>query len=389
MLLDAIIVLFLISAFFRGREIGFIRQACSSIGFFGGLFIGSQLQPFTIRLGHTMPSRALIAIATSIGSAVILLIIGEYCGVALKRKTQVSAINIFDNTFGAGLSIVSFLLTVWIGASLLSGLPVPGVQQLISNSRILASLNRTLPPAPDIIASLSHLVDPNGFPDVFIGGEPSRRPGSAVIPQLGQLETAVSKDKASVVKIEGQGCGGIVEGSGFVVGNGLIATNAHVVAGIKKPYVQDANGTHTASIIWFNPNLDFAVLRASNLAGPSLNFAPDTAKTDTPAAVLGYPGGGSFLAEPAVVSDSFIARGRNIYGRGVTSREVYELRADIIPGNSGGPVVATDGSVIGVVFAQSTAYEHVGYALTSKQVLTDYRHAITQNKTVSSGSCAE
>ncbi|MBC7707736.1 MarP family serine protease [Polaromonas sp.] len=389
MILDGIIVLFLISAFFRGREIGFIRQACSSVGFFGGLYIGSLLQPHTIGLAHTAPGRALVAIGTSIGCALLLLIIGEYCGVVIKRKAQSRRINSFDNTFGAGLSIISFLLTVWIGASLVSGLPVAGVQQVIADSQIVRRLNNSLPPAPDVIASLSRLVDPNGFPNVFIGGEPDRTNGPIASPDLGPLEAAVSRDKASVVKIEGQGCGGIVEGSGFVAGDGLVATNAHVVAGIKKPYIQDANGTHTASIVWFNPNLDFAVLRASNLAGTPLNFATKAAAISSSAAVLGYPGGGNFKADPAAVTDSFIARGRNIYGRGVTNRQVYELQADIIPGNSGGPVVAADGTVIGVVFAQSTAYAHVGYALTASQVANDYRQAVAQNRTVSSGTCAE
>ena len=387
MILDIFIILFLVSAFFRGREIGFIRQACSSIGFFGGLFIGSHLQPYTIRLVDTPPDRALVAILTSVGCALLLLVIGEYCGLALKRRATQLPINAFDNTAGAGLSIITFLLTIWIGAALLGGLPIPGVQQAINNSRIVARLNQSLPPAPDVIASLSRLVDPNGFPDVFIGGEPNRGSSDVVVPELGPLEPAVSRAKASVVRVEGIGCGGIVEGSGFVVGPGLIATNAHVVAGIQRPSVMDANGTHTANVIWFDSDLDFAVLRTTNLAGPSLSFESAIAEAGTAVAVLGYPGGGSFRANPAAVADSFIARGRNIYGKGVTNRQVYELRADIIPGNSGGPVINASGKVIGLVFAESTAYEDIGYALTAAQVADELQQAAERNQTVSSGSC--
>lgn len=389
MIIDILIIIFLVSSFFRGKEIGFIRQACSSIGFFGGLFIGSLLQPRTIGIAHTAPARALVAIGTSIGCALLLLVIGEYIGVALKRKTLGKPLNSYDNSLGAGLSIISFLLTVWISASLLSGIPVPAVQQAIASSNIIGRLNRSLPPAPDIIASLSRLVDPNGFPNVFIGGEPNPNRTNLPTPDLGPLQTAVSRDKAAVVKIEGQGCGGIVEGSGFIVSPGLVATNAHVVAGIKKPYIQDANGTHTASVVWFNPNLDFAVLRASNLAGPVLDISNGSLPSGTATAVLGYPGGGSFTAGPAAITDNFVARGRNIYGRGVTSREVYELQADIIPGNSGGPLITANGKVVGVVFAQSTAYDHVGYALTSAQVSSDLRQAISRNQTTGTGSCAE
>ena len=203
------------------------------------------------------------------------------------------------------------------------------------------------------------------------------------------LQTAVENDRASVVKIEGQGCGGIVEGSGFVAGSGLIISNAHVIAGIKHPYVIDANGTHSATALWFDPNLDFAVLRVSNLAGRPLVIANRTATTGTPSAVLGYPGGGSFSAKPAAILNQFTASGRNIYGRGSTSREIYEVQADIIPGNSGGPLVARDGSVIGLVFAQSTTYQHVGYALTNSQVSHEFNQAIAQNQVRSTGSCTE
>lgn len=389
MIIDLIIILFLISSFFRGREIGFIRQALSSVGFFGGLFIGSLLQPYTIRFAETPPDRALIAISTSVGTALILLMVGEYIGVVLKRRALKRRINAYDNTAGAGLSIVTFLLTVWIGASLIAGLPIAGVHQVINNSKIIARLNGSLPPAPDVIASLSRLVDPNGFPDVFIGIEPNRGNDNVPIPDLGSLETAVSQTKASVVRVEGNGCGGIVEGTGFVVGPGLVATNAHVIAGIKRPSIMDANGTHTATVIWFNPNLDFAVLRTSNLAGSALAFDKAIAPPGTAAAVLGYPGGGTFRPGPAAVLDSFTARGRNIYGRGVTSRVVYELKADIIPGNSGGPVINSSGTVIGMVFAESTAYEDIGYALTASQLTSELSRAISQNRNVGTASCAQ
>jgi len=388
MALDLLIIVFLVSAFLRGREIGFIRQAFSTVGFFGGLFVGSMLQPFTIRFADTPPDRALLAIGTSVACALILLIIGEFLGVALKRKTLGLKVNSFDNTFGAGLSVVTFLLTIWISASLISGLPIKPVQQFIGSSKVVAKLNESLPPAPDVIASLSRLVDPNGFPDVFIGGEPNRDRAMGPPPDLGPMQMAVAKTKASVVRVEGQGCGGIVEGTGFVIDTGLVATNAHVIAGIKKPSILDANGTHSAQVVWFNPDLDFAILRTTNLAGASLPFTTEIADKGSPAAVLGYPGGGSFRAGPASVLDNFTARGRNIYGRGVTVRDVYELRADIIPGNSGGPVIDAAGSVIGVVFAESTAYENIGYAITSDQAVSEVVKAKAKNQVVGSGSCA-
>jgi S1-C subfamily serine protease len=388
MLIDILIVVFAISALYRGREIGFVRQLCSTVGFFGGLFIGAWLQPHTVNLAHSQIGRSIITLVTTLGCAMLLLAVGEYVGLRLKHKVAPKRINVLDSGFGGLLNIISLLLVIWLTAAIISNLPLPSVQSALNDSRIVSTLNRTLPSAPAAISRLGHLIDPNGFPQVFINGEPAPSK-QAELPALGELRSAVEQDRASVVKLEGQGCGGIVEGSGFVVGSNLVATNAHVVAGIRHPYVQDSNGTHSGTVIWFDPEMDFAVLRVSNLAGKSLVLSNAHAKLGTAAAVLGYPGGGSFTAKPAAVSNQFVASGRDIYGRGHTDREVYELRADVRQGNSGGPLVAKDGSVIGVIFAESSNYEDVGYALTAAQVNGAINHAAAQNRPVSTGRCAE
>ncbi|HEX7368294.1 MAG TPA: MarP family serine protease, partial [Candidatus Saccharimonadales bacterium] len=353
------------------------------------LLLGAFIEPHLVTLAHSQVSRSLITICTTLGCAFILLSVGEYIGILIKTKVYAKPLNKVDNAFGLGLAFVSMLVGVWLGAAILLSLPNPGVQTAIKGSRIVAVLTRALPPAPNVIAGLGRLIDPNGFPQVFTGNEPA--PSDNVnLPSLGTLASAVQKDEKSVVKIEGQGCGGIVEGSGFVISKNLVATNAHVIAGIADPYVFDTNGSHSATPIWFDPNLDFAVLRVSGLAGASLSIYHETVDHGTPGAVLGYPGGGNFTARSAVVLDEFNATGRNIYGQGTTDRNVYELKANIIPGNSGGPLVGTDGSVLGVVFAESTEYNHVGYALTSPQVSGEISQAKAHaNQAVSTGSCAK
>ncbi|MDB5165007.1 MAG: serine protease [Candidatus Saccharibacteria bacterium] len=388
MIIDVLIVLFAISALYRGREIGFVRQLFSTVGFFAGLFLGAFVQPHTVGWVQGSNNRAIVTLLTTLGCALVLLAIGEYVGIKLKHKVLLKRINRIDNGLGSLLSVVSLLFSIWLTSAIINSLPVPNIQAALQGSRIVSALNRELPQAPTLIADLGHLIDPNGFPQVFAGHEPNPRSG-ITLPNLGDLQAAVTRDKESVVKVEGQGCGGVVEGSGFVAGSGLVATNAHVIAGIKRPFVQDSSGIHSATPIWFDPDLDFAVLRVSNLAGHSLVISSATVKSGTAAAVLGYPGGGSFTADPAAVLDQFTASGRNIYGRGQVHRDVYEVQADIIPGNSGGPLVARDGSVIGLIFAQSTTYEHVGYALTASQVSTELDQAVARNQTVNTGACAE
>lgn len=386
--IDIIVILFLVSSIFRGREVGFVRQLFSTVGFFGGLWLGTLLAPHTVQLVHSQGARSFVTLLTTLGCAFLLLSVGEYVGILLKSRVTLKQLNEVDNVLGSGLALVSVLLGVWLSASIAVSLPFPGLQSAIKGSSIISALDRKLPPATTIVADLSHLIDPNGFPQVFNGIEPA--PNSNVpLPDLGAMQAAVQKDQASVVKVEGQGCGGIVEGSGFVVAKNLIATNAHVVAGIGTPYVLDSNGTHRATAVWFDPNLDFAVLRVSDLAGKPLTINSGEVARGTASAVLGYPGGGNFTASVAAVLDEFAATGRNIYNQGNTTRNIYELKATIIPGNSGGPLVDKNGTVIGVVFAESTSYNHVGYALQTKPVVQEIKQAETRNRQVSTGGCAE
>ncbi len=388
MIVDIIIVVLLISAIIRGQEIGFVQQAFSTVGFFGGLLLGTYLLTFTVKLAHSQLSRSIITLVTTLGFAFIWLTIGEYFGIYTKHKVvALNKLNKFDNILGSLISVVSVLIGVWLGVAILRTLPYPSLETQINNSRIISVLDRHLPPAPNVIADLSHLVDPNGFPRVFNGNEPAP-PGSVQTPPYSVIAAAVAKDRLSVVKIVGDGCGGVVEGSGFIVRDNIVATNAHVVAGIAQPYVEDTNGNHLATVIYFNPNLDFALLRVNGLAGQPLNVSASIVADNTDSAVLGYPGGGDFKADPAIVMAEFTATGSNIYDRGTTNRQVYEVEADIIPGNSGGPLITTNGTVVGVVFAQSTNYNNVGYALVTKPIVNIINQDSSNTTPVSTGTCA-
>lgn len=387
-LIDVLIIILIIGALLRGQELGFIRQLFSTGGFFGGLILGAILEPHVIGYAHTPATRILITFASTLGVGLMLLLVGEIAGAILKQRLQFDdGLNHVDNSLGSLLAGISLLLIVWLSASVLVLLPYPTIQSSIRGSKIVSLLDRTLPPAPTIIADLGRLIAPNGFPNVFIGAEP--QPGAATLPTPADLAAAVSKDRQSVVKVEGEGCGGIVTGSGFIVGQGLVATNAHVVAGISDPMVLDANGSHSATAIWFDPDLDFAVLRTDGLAGQPLTFNTQSVARGTPGGVFGYPGGGPFTADTAAVLDEFTAIGRNIYNQGSVKRDVYSIKATVVPGNSGGPLVDTNGNIIGVVFATSTTYNDVGYALSTPEVVAEVTQAKSNNQPVSTGSCAE
>ena len=388
-LADLIIVIFLLGALLRGAEVGSLKQIFSAGGFFGGLFLGAWLQPHFIHFAHSATSRSWLTLIITLGFALIFLACGEYIGTVLKSKLEHHRADYIDRGLGSLVAAISVFVTVWLGATILLSLPYAGLQTQLRGSKIVSSLDKNLPSAPNVIASVSRIIEPNGFPQVFSGIEPAPANPNVALPPLSSLATAIAHDQASVVKIEGEGCGGIVEGSGFVAAPGLIITNAHVVAGVAHSYVIDKNGQHATSVMWFDPNLDLAVLAVKDLAGQALTLDDSTAPNGTAAAVLGYPGGGDFTPKPAAVLDEFTATGRNIYDQANTNRSVYEIKADVIPGNSGGPLVTRNGAVIGVVFAQSTAYNEVGYALTMQQVTSELHQAEKHNQSVSTGACAE
>lgn len=388
MLVDILIVAGAIFALWRGVKIGFIRQLCSTAGFFGGLLLGAWAGSHLISGVHGADARVAFTVIIILGGALLFLVAGEYIGIQLKYRVLPKKLHAADNSLGSMLSAVSLLVAVWLIASIINSAAAPEAREVVRDSRIINQLNRILPSAPRVIDKLSHLIDPNGFPDVFIGDEPVPRT-PVNLPSLGDLAGAVKADRDSVVRIKGQGCGGIVSGSGFVVRPGLVATNAHVVAGISRPYVQDISGTHPGKAIWFDPNLDFALLKVDGLSEKSLKFNGSTVDRDTPVAVLGYPGGGNFSAKAGAVLQKIRAAGRNIYGDERVVRNVYEVHADIVSGNSGGPVVGKDGRVVGMVFAESTSYNHVGYALVSDHLDRTISQAANRGQAVGTGACAE
>lgn len=389
--IDVLIMLFFLSALVRGIEHGLMQQICSTAGLILGILFGVLVQGKIIHLADDPASKALLVLITILTAIAIFGTLGDYLGGLLKSRVEqakIKALAFIDKGAGSIIAGATLLLAVWLGAAIFNSVPMPWLERQLKNSVIVAELNKTLPPAPDIVAKLGHLIDPNSFPNVFTGLEP-RIDTSKPLPSIGELDEAVQKTRASVVKIEGKGCGGISQGSGFVADTNLVITNAHVVAGVEQPYILDGNGRHPAEVLWFDPELDMSVLRTSGLKGAPLPLRADLTASGAPAAVLGYPGGGDFSAHPAVVVDSFKAIGRDIYNQSKTSREVYSLKADIRPGNSGGPLIDKTGNVIGLIFAESTTYDDVGYALTMARVVEGLEQAKNRGTTTLTGSCTQ
>lgn len=386
---DLVIIILALITFVRGLETGFLRQAGYFFGLLGGLYLGSLLAPqLTDLVATNEMGRFFITITTVLVTAACLAGLGETAGWQLRKVVHGVALTPIDNGAGAILGGASVIVMAWLLAGVTHNMTLGGIGPALNDSKIIAAADGVLPPAPAVIARLEHIVSPNGFPRVFTGVEPAidpvDPPSSALVAQI------QDKAAASTVKIQGYGCGGVVTGSGFVADNGLVITNAHVVAGIRNPVIIDRGGQRAARTIWFNSNLDTAVLAASNLAGPPLPLTPVDPKRGEQGAVLGYPGGGPLVVGAAALAGQSYATGRNIYGTGLVERVIQTLAADVEQGNSGGPFVLADGSVGGLVFAKAVSSNEIGYSLPASTVRTELDRAKAKGlSTVGTGGCAE
>jgi S1-C subfamily serine protease len=178
----------------------------------------------------------------------------------------------------------------------------------------------------------------------------------------------VNRVSASTVKVEGTACRRIQEGSGFAVGDDLIVTNAHVVAGEKSTQVQRLDGKFLgATVVVFDSNRDLAVLRVPGFDEPGLPIG--NARAGAHGVVFGHPGGVKELrVRPAAISQRVDARGRDLYDARSTSRDVFIMAADLHPGDSGGALTDVNGVVVGVAFAIAPDKPGTAYALTTKEL---------------------
>jgi S1-C subfamily serine protease len=325
-------------------------------------------------------------IATACGLGYVGRIIGTYSNITLRRHH----LGKVDAVLGVGVAVVAVLLSVWLVAAVISSpnSRFTSLDSAVARSDILHSIDRILPQAPSIFNDLQNFLNDQGFPQVFSTLTPPSSP-SVAPPTNAQTKALADPAVFSTVKILGTACTNEQEGSGFVVGPGLVATNAHVIAGESPGNTQVllGNTAYAATPVYFDPSFDLAVLRTSAPLGPVLPIDPNTVSNGTQAALLGYPEDGPLTPEPASVTEEVTAVGKDIYNSGSVTRGVYALDANVEPGNSGGPLMGPGGQVIGVVFSRSTVYKNVGYALTSPGVLLRVQAAEQHRSAVSTGPC--
>jgi S1-C subfamily serine protease len=385
--LDWIILALLLLSIVTGFRRGAALQLLTYTGLIAGLVGGALLAPRVAGLADDPFAQAAAALLTLL----ILAAAGDAVGWLIGRRVWAAArrsrLDPVDSGAGSVIAGVAALLTVWFLAFNLVQGPFPILSRQIRGSAIVRTIDSVLPRPPSLLAQVRGFFDRFGFPEVFAGLPPAPA-GPVQEPSEAEAQQAFEAADQSTVRVVGEACGRIQEGSGFVVEGGMVVTNAHVVAGTTLIEVQHVDlGSVGATTVLFDPDLDLAVLRPASGDLQPLAVDPEVLDRGADGAVLGYPGGGDLLGSSAAVRRALFAVGRDIYGDSVVRRQVYELQTVVRPGNSGGPFVTTDGDVAGVVFAASTTDDDVGYALTAAEAEPQIDRARGRTAPVTTGPC--
>ena len=391
-LLDLALLVIAAAFAVSGYRQGFIIGALSFVGFLGGAVAGALFGPGISRAvvgGQTRQDLVAVVVL------VLFAIIGQFAtsavGTALRSHMTWRPVTFLDSVGGAVVSVLSVLLIAWVIGSVLAASPFSGVVRQVNDSAVLRTVDRFMPtPARTMFSDFRRLLASGPFPQVFSGLGAAHAlsvppASSAVLDSPGYLAA-----RSRVVKVKGTApsCSRVIEGSGFVYAPDHILTNAHVVAGVTEGLdVYTESGTvYPATVVFYDPQVDIAVLYVPGLNMAPLDFAGQ-AQVGADAVVAGYPLDQSFTAGPARVGGIQDATGPDIYQTSQVTRQIYEVKANVQPGNSGGPLLAPNGTVYGVVFAAAVGVPDTGFVLTAAEVSADARAGSNDTVPVSTDGC--
>lgn len=391
---DAVLLLVVAAFAVGGWQRGFFVGFGGLAGFVVGFWLGRESTPLildwvTAQTELTDTAKLIWSIALPLGLGFIVSSAGGYLGWLVRRRLLAGGRTFFDSFAGALTSIVACGLVIWLAAGFVRTTSSITGNSLVAQSQVVAGLDRLIPvPSGRAVGTVAQAFSEFGFPQVFSGQAEDIR----AVGEPSDDMVAVGRDaEESVVRVVSSTpqCGQGTAGTGWVLDDGLVVTNAHVVAGSDGIAVQ-AGGIgepYDAEVVAFDPDTDVAVLRAPRLGAPALRTGNELGVGDD-SVIVGFPGNGPFTISPSRVRDTVNARGLNIYNDDTVTREVYSLRAVVREGNSGGPLLDANGHAVGLVFARSASDADTGYALTLDEIAPILEQARAEADPVPTGRCA-
>lgn len=365
--LDVAIIAAALIAGVGGWRLGLVARVFAWAGVFTGLAIGVNFVPRVVTALGGASSNGRIGVAllflllvASLGQAFGLVI-----GLLVHRVFPLpSPLPLWDRIAGASAGTLGLLVLTWLVIPSLAtaeGWPA----RMARDSWMVAAIQDVAPRQPSQFAAWGLAISQAPYPSALGTLETPPDPGTA--PKTKLAAAIDARVRSSIVKVTGNACHQIQDGSGWVSSPGMVVTNAHVVAGERSTTVIDAAGDRLpAIVVEFDSVRDLAVLSVPRLHAAPLALASGREGED--GAVYGHPGGGPLQAAPARIGEEIVAVGTNIYRTSTSRRHVFVLAATLAPGDSGGALVNRKGAVVGVAFAIDPGRRGTSYALTDAEV---------------------
>ncbi|WP_217914028.1 CvpA family protein [Miltoncostaea marina] len=334
-----------------GASRGLVEQALSFAGLVAGALAGSRLAPELLPGGRESLWLPLASLAGALVGAVLVQTLLLMLAAPLRRRMLHGAARTVDQGGGVVLGALLGLALAWLIAAVAIYQPgdrATALRREVQRSAILSTVLHAVPPG-DVLGALAR-VDP--FPLLPLPAAVLPEPDPSVA-----RSPATARAARSVVQLRGQACGLLKQGTGWVVGEGLVATNAHVVAGGGgSQAILPGGRSLPATPVYVDGADDVAIVRVAGLRLPPLVLAgPPGSGQDV--VLLGHPGGGPLVAEAATAAAPRTVLSQDAYGRDRVARSVVATRGTLGPGSSGGPVIDDRGRVVAMIFGASPGGE--------------------------------
>lgn len=388
--LDFLLIAFAAISLVIGWRRGLLVEVFAIIGIALGIWAANTALTYFYGASTSIDSqRVTISTTVFISGIVFGSAFGVIVGSFLQKFIPRGPLRTLNRIGGSSFSVLTFGLVTWLVSSYLLLIPNASINSGLNDSTVIGKLDEL---APDQFQNYLELARdyatesqlPEVAIDVIIGPD-IPTPDPAIV---NNQNIVAALD--SVVRVESvaEECNAKLSGSGFVVSDNLVVTNAHVVAGIVKPEIRlgGKGKTVPGEVIYFDPKVDLALIRTTDLTAPAIEIGDDLRRNEM-AVVAGFPLGGPLELSPARVRAIATSTDPDIYGVGQVTRQLYVLKSDVKQGDSGSALINDEGKISGVIFAASATESQIGYALMNSELTSALAKGKLLTERADTGKC--